>query len=128
MRLVRRWGLPLLWAVVIFALSHAPQPGGSLPSPGLDKAAHSVLFAVLAPLVFRALLQGKAPTVQSAAQAILLSAIYGALDEVHQRFVPTRQCSLTDWLADVAGTIAGVLVLVLLQRRRSQQPPSARGE
>ncbi|MDR0539463.1 MAG: VanZ family protein [Spirochaetaceae bacterium] len=34
--------------------------------------------------------------------------VYGALDELHQSFVPGREVSALDWLADTLGGAAGV--------------------
>jgi VanZ family protein len=37
-------------------------------------------------------------------------ALFGMSDEFHQSFVPNRQVSLADWIADVAGGASAVLV------------------
>ncbi len=42
--------------------------------------------------------------------------LYGASDELHQSFVPGRECKATDWLFDSAGAAIGLLVLLLLVR------------
>ncbi len=39
---------------------------------------------------------------------VALSAVLGALDEYHQSFVPGRDASVDDWLADVIGSVIGV--------------------
>ncbi len=43
--------------------------------------------------------------------------LYGASDELHQRFVPGRECKVTDWLFDCAGAVIGLLVLLLIVRQ-----------
>lgn len=42
--------------------------------------------------------------------ALFLAAAYGASDEFHQYFVPGRDCSGFDLLADIAGSAAGIYV------------------
>ena len=54
--------------------------------------------------------------------AFALSAACGALDEWHQSFVPGRDCSLGDFLLDLAG-IAGMLVALRLIALRNQRRP-----
>ncbi len=39
---------------------------------------------------------------------LIICSMYGALDEIHQIFVPNRSSEFLDWLADFFGTITGV--------------------
>ena len=48
--------------------------------------------------------------------AFFLSAAYGASDEFHQYFVPGRDCSGFDLLADIAGSAAGIYVFTRMLR------------
>jgi len=41
---------------------------------------------------------------------LFLGALYAAIDEWHQRFVPDRIPDVTDWAADVAGLTASLLL------------------
>ena len=41
----------------------------------------------------------------------LLASLYGVSDEVHQAFVPFRNSSWLDWLADTVGAVLGVTAL-----------------
>ncbi len=50
--------------------------------------------------------------------ALAFCAFYGMTDEVHQAFVPLRSCELADWLVDVGGSLAGILVLEYLVATR----------
>ena len=114
----RRWIPALLWLALIFTATSVPNP--DVPAvPGGDKAAHAIMYGVLAALVARAL----APMARArrwlvaAAPALALTA---AADEWHQRFIPGRSASLGDWLADAAG--AGFVLLVsgaVIGRRES---------
>ncbi|HEB54007.1 MAG TPA: hypothetical protein ENI87_12200 [bacterium] len=43
--------------------------------------------------------------------AWLVAGLYGIVDEVHQSFVPGRDCSVADALSDAAGAALAVLLL-----------------
>jgi VanZ family protein len=117
MRLER--GALLAWVVVVcymalmFAISSKPY----MPEPkvrGTDKLEHLVEYAVLGALVLWALKRSRVGS--AVLGSMVISAAYGAVDEVHQIFVPGRSCSLTDWTADVAGAILGAVVLGMIFR------------
>lgn len=100
-----RWGPAAAWAAVIFVLSSQSR----LPSaPGSDKHHHLLAYAVLcAALVWG--FTDRAPrrtTWAIACAAAALAALYGAIDEWHQGFVPGRDVSALDLLADAAGAVA----------------------
>jgi VanZ family protein len=103
-----RWLPALLWLAIILVATSIPNP--DVPSvPGGDKAAHAIMYGVLAVLVAYALAGGR--SARTALVATLpLVALLAAADEWHQRFIPGRSASMDDWLADVAG--AGVALLV----------------
>ncbi|MDR1635900.1 MAG: VanZ family protein [Treponema sp.] len=49
-----------------------------------------------------------------------LGSLYGLVDEIHQYFVPSRNCDIRDWLSDTLGAIAVAAVVKLaLGRRRA---------
>ena len=95
-----------------------------LPSPpGNDKTHHLVAYAVLgAALVWG--LTDRAPrrtTWGIALAAVLLASVYGVSDEFHQGFVPGREVSVLDWVADTAGAAiaaAGLRAAVIIRARR----------
>ena len=54
---------------------------------------------------------------------ILISAGYGILDEYHQSFVPGRDASVDDVVADVVGAVLAMVIsggLLLVRRHRSK--------
>lgn len=117
-RIAGRWGPPLLWAAVIFALSSRPR----LPSPevaGFDKVSHFGAFALLAFLLARAL-DGPRGGFRAAAVGML----YGVSDELHQAFVPGRSPDWRDWVADALGVLAGIYVFHLWRARRMRNAPA----
>jgi VanZ family protein len=55
--------------------------------------------------------------------AVLLAAAWGAIDEVHQLYVPGRQSDPLGFLADLAGAAAGAWLLIRLAVPRSGSVP-----
>ena len=81
-----------------------------------DKALHFVAYGALAVLWVRALHGGLRPLrPRPTIVAVFLTILYGASDELHQFFVPGRDASVLDVLADALGALsaAGVLGFVL---------------
>lgn len=117
------WALPLIVAVAIVWLSSRSSfPFGiSLPSP-FDKFAHATAFGVLAAFLDLALRRTHPdlPVVRRLILILIGVAIFGASDELHQRFVPGRFCDLYDWIADVTGGALGLALtsLPLLWHRK----------
>jgi VanZ family protein len=66
---------------------------------------------------------GGAVTVAGAAVALLASSAYGVTDELHQHFVPGRDVTLGDLLADVIGAAAGASIAFALGRARPGATP-----
>jgi VanZ family protein len=102
----------ILWAIAIFiesSLSNLKTP--SLGIDFSDKLAHAFVFGILGWLTTRAFEYSRSDTLR--ARAILISiivgSVYGMLDELHQYFVPGRQCDVLDWLADIIGVLAAQL-------------------
>ena len=95
---------------IIFFLSH--QPGTdlqlSLP-PGADKLGHGVLYAVLAWTTLLAMVPALPRiTLRVGVLVILFCLLYGISDEFHQSFIPGREPSGGDLLADTAGAAFAV--------------------
>ena len=106
------------YAFIYFLSSRSGFPIES-PFSGFDKFAHLALFAVLGML----LAWGLAPPeggrgVRRMLAALILGAFGGALDEIHQIFVPGRNADVWDAAADVIGTAAGVILWIFLRRSR----------
>jgi VanZ family protein len=47
-------------------------------------------------------------------------ALFGALDEWHQQFIPGRSMDLFDWLADFSGATIGTLTAAVAPRVRER--------
>ena len=103
------WLPAVLYAGVIFFLSSQSHPEDRLP-PFLfkeisDKVLHAVEYGILALLCYRAFRWAAGPVLarQAVVLAIVTASVYGLTDEVHQAFVPLRDASWQDWLADTIG-------------------------
>ncbi len=112
----RYWGPVCAYAGLIFYLSSLPHPEDNLPSFTQlfsDKFLHLVEYAVLGGLCYRALRWGSNDWLRQWAGplALLLTSLYGLSDEVHQSFVPFRDSSWLDWVADSIGGILGVATI-----------------
>jgi VanZ family protein len=120
------------WAALIFALSAVP--GESYPPhPGfLNVVAHFCEYAILAVLLVVSLHGPKRKLWLSAVIAIAVASLYGSSDELHQYFVPGRDSSPLDWLADsigaLAGAIAAIFVISLKAVKRSREKDARTGQ
>jgi VanZ family protein len=109
------WVPVALYAGVIFYLSAQSHPEEQLPSFLLkdvsDKVLHAVEYGILGLLCYRAFRWAAGPAVarQAIVLAIVTASVYGITDEVHQFFVPFRESSWLDWLADTIGAAIGAI-------------------
>jgi VanZ family protein len=109
--------LPLIlyWLLILTLTS---LPGVDMPNVHInDKIEHLLAYGGLGFLLNLSLrIQNKFALVKkySAWFAILIVSAYGALDELHQLFIPGRSCDILDWTADTIGVIIGVTIMTLL--------------
>jgi VanZ family protein len=120
----------LLIASAIWVLSSQsilPHPKGVF---GWDKLQHLLAYAVLAGTVglWASPAFWKRRPVLALSVAALVSSAYGVIDEIHQYFVPGRNCNIWDWLADALGAgIGAAAVLAALritEKRRVEKSES----
>lgn len=104
----RYWVPVVAYAGLIFSLSSQSTP----PEPAMwwlelvgDKGVHAAEFGLLGVLCYRAFRFAAGPRAARSALllAVLASTGYGVTDEIHQAFVPLREPSPWDVLADGAG-------------------------
>ena len=109
---MKLWVPVAAYMAVIFVLSSIPNPP-TVSRTGSDKILHILLYGGLAALVVRALAGGfdRPVTIRTVIAAVIVSAFYGASDEVHQHFVPPRQMDAWDLAADSVGAAASALAL-----------------
>jgi VanZ family protein len=108
--------LVVAYMAVIFCLSSIPL---TFPEV-IDRAdptkfgLHVVEYSLLGFLLFNANRNVKV--------SVLIGSIYGLSDEVHQKFVPFRQFSLFDVVADVIGVCIGTAFFLHLTKRKATVP------
>ncbi|MCB0711238.1 MAG: VanZ family protein [Ignavibacteriae bacterium] len=112
--------LPLvLYCVGIFTLSSFPLP--EMPSFGFDfqdKLNHLVAYFLMTILAYRAITWLRRKSQLKRGELVLFAflfvALYGATDEIHQMFVPGRTADIFDWIADCAGAVLAIPLLMKL--------------
>ncbi len=113
----RGWLLVSLWLMVQLTLTSLP--GSTMPDIAVSiyDSGHLVMYGALGALVARASLRGGHP-----AERLLLVwpvlAVFGVLDEWHQRFIPGRYPSVQDMVFDAIGAAAGLWLAATILRRR----------
>lgn len=87
-----------------------------LPVPDLfnfqDKVLHATAYALMALLFWQSAGRlGEQKSTGISMAAVMFCSLYGISDEWHQSFVPGRDASLGDWLADTLGAmlVSGIL-------------------
>ena len=108
-RFIRYWLPPIAWMALIFTLSSRPHISVSeeyITNFIIFKSLHMIEYATLFSLLFRALYSQKSkktPLSTIMTRAALFAVLYGATDELHQLFVPTREGTIRDVIIDSAG-------------------------
>jgi VanZ family protein len=105
------------WMLLIFFLSsQSSLPAVSLFS-GTDLLAHATIYGVLSMFLARSLAPPRVTTWKRVLLLTILVAAYGITDEYHQLFVPGRNASMWDILADALGGFHAALMLFWWDRR-----------
>ncbi len=126
-RLILAWAPALLYMAVIWTVSSMERPTFPVSLfPFRDKGVHTTEFAVLAFLLAHACIRTfeRHPRVRVALAAMLLTFLWGVLDEMHQAFVPGRSADVLDLCADALGTFVGVNARMLLGMIRPSSAPT----
>jgi VanZ family protein len=126
-----RYQLPaILWALMIFVSSSIP--ASELPKFGIlkiDKLLHFGVFFVFCALTHRALKfqdRYRSLASRSIMFSILITIFYGTADEFYQAFIPNRDSSIFDLLADALGAFLYVGFLWLRTRARAPRSDTVR--
>ncbi|MBC7361283.1 MAG: VanZ family protein [Candidatus Aminicenantes bacterium] len=87
-----------------------------------DKGAHWLEFMILGFLLafgFFNYFPGK--TFLNSYLTLMIGILIGLTDELHQLFVPGRQCDWRDWIADITGVVVGLALFWFIDRRLGRQ-------
>lgn len=115
----RVWAaLVAVWACAVWWLSSRSDPAHDLGVTFhfADWVAHGIEYGAGGFLTFRALNDGR--TRRAAVYAVLACVAWGVLDEFHQSFVPGRETSIHDVVADTVGAGLGTLLSAAWATRR----------
>jgi VanZ family protein len=109
--------LAVYWVVLLFLTS---LPGPDIPQSITfnDKLEHLSAFGILGFLLALALQAQERfsyPKRNLIPATLFIGSLYGALDELHQIFIPGRSCELNDWIADTCGIALGIGLSYILR-------------
>jgi len=115
--------LAAAWGCFLLAVTSWPNPPG-IRTGGfpLDTLIHFLLYGVEAFALYRAIdWRGRSGFTWSRVLAIVgTMALWGALDEAHQEWIPGRGMESGDLAADIAGAVAGAFLGGLRSRRGTE--------
>lgn len=109
----------LFYCLLIFSLSAQSDLASVSPVAMPDKIAHLLEYSGFGFLLMRILryLEPEAEYVRHLIWVLSAALIYGLSDEIHQYYVPNREFSWMDLLADGAGGYLGARVWMLLAEK-----------
>jgi VanZ family protein len=107
----RRWLPAVVWGIVIMVVSSLPRLDlGPRWFPGCDKVVHFIEYLILGAALRYWSGEGRFAFPAAGAG-------FAALDEFHQRYIPGRETSLWDFIADICGLIVGFVAAGRLEKR-----------
>ncbi|MEE8329186.1 MAG: VanZ family protein [Thermodesulfovibrionia bacterium] len=111
------WFFAICYMGIIFYFSSLK--GTALPElpQGFDKIIHAGIYAVLAFLIFLSL-NASGDRKYVFLLSIVIATIYGVTDEFHQLYVPGRETSIGDIIADFIGAFSGSYLARVASLRR----------
>jgi VanZ family protein len=118
------WLPVFIYCLLIYIQSSYPS-SEKIPSIlYFDKILHFAAYAFLGGLLLRALktLPKKNNLKLVMTLSIVLSALYGISDEIHQHYVPSRNADVIDAMADIIGSIFGVYIYQSIWTKRFLRP------
>ena len=118
-KIIKYWSWPLLYALLIFGLSSIRTPQVyELKNFNIDKLLHLVEYFGLALVLSRSFLKATSLKKNIIFWIIIAFGFIIAMsDEFYQSFVPGRQSSVYDFMADVIGVAVGTWVYLRKAKR-----------
>lgn len=117
LKIIKYWLPVIVWALIIFNFSsHVVAKVGE--SYWVDfaakKLAHILEYGIFAVITYRALINSGVNKPLAYYIAIIIPFIYGASDELHQSFTPTRTPTLRDVFIDTFGASLAIYLMAKL--------------
>jgi VanZ family protein len=109
-KLLGLWLPVLLWMGVIFSgssIGSFPHVDKGIVDAIVHRTAHLIEFAILGWWVLRAVGDGRPLARRAFVTTLIIVTLYGASDEVHQRFTPGRSSEWSAVAFDAAGGLIG---------------------
>jgi VanZ family protein len=119
-----------MYVLIIWVSSSLPDPESTFLAnspfstaigaiPFKDKFQHAIIYFFMGILLLMAINHTRYPTKRytlrvNGALSLLAGSIYGAIDEMHQHFVPMRSMDVLDLLTDVFGLVCGIYLVYIL--------------
>ncbi len=125
---IKHWIPLLVWVTLIFVLPNVLSISGDGPRlpKRFDKVIHFTEYLVLAVLLYRGLVFPPGRERMLVFLAVICAGLaVGALDEFTQYFLPRRNSSIIDWLADAAGILVGTSLASVRYRRVKEKREDA---
>lgn len=113
------WMLLIVYSVLIFIFSSRPEVGVEQYFYGQDKVIHFLTYGIYAFLCLVAL-SDKILLLKLFHYflALALSVSYGVFNEIYQNFIPEREFSLGDILANSLGIITFLILVYAFQNKK----------
>jgi VanZ family protein len=121
-RWLAAFGPAIAYMLLIWALSSIPIQVDFSRVPLRDKGVHFVEYGALSVLLTHALRMTapKRSVILVWAAAALSTVLWGAIDEIHQAFVPGRFSDAGDLIADACGAAVGAALYLVYRRQRDR--------
>jgi VanZ family protein len=107
----------LAWGAVILVMTSWPSPPPGIDLSIADELAHFAVYTVLGVLAGRAMAEPR--PIERVIGVLLAIALFAALDELHQLWIPNRFATFSDWVADLLGATLGLFAYHLARASRA---------
>jgi len=116
------WMLLIIYSVLIFILSSRPEVGVEQLFYGQDKVIHFLTYGIYAFLCLAAL-SNKLLLLKLFHYflALAFSVSYGIFNEIYQYFIPDREFSFGDILANSLGIITFLILVYIFQNNKQKK-------
>jgi len=115
------WILLIIYSIVIFIFSSRPEVGVEQYFYGQDKVIHFVIYGIHTFLCLLTLCD-RILSLKSIQYflALILSVSYGIFNEIYQYFIPEREFSFGDILANSIGIITFLILIYVFQHKKRE--------
>jgi len=116
------WILLIVYSIVIFIFSSRPEVGVEQYFYGQDKVIHFVIYGIHTFLCLLTLCD-RILSLKSIQYflALILSVSYGIFNEIYQYFIPEREFSFGDILANNLGIITFLILVYIFQNKKRKR-------